>query len=79
MPINADISSIELNSYDALFLPGGRAPEFLKTDKRVQEIVRFFMENDKPVLAICHGLLILSSSIAEKLKGRKVSSIESLE
>ena len=42
--ISADIDSINLNEYAGLWLPGGRAPEYLKTNKRVLEIVKTFLD-----------------------------------
>jgi protease I len=58
--------------YDALVIPGGRAPEYLRLNDRVLEIVRHFFDADKPVAAICHGPQILSA--AGVLKGRSLSS-----
>ncbi len=45
--------------FQALVLPGGRAPEFLRTKPRAVEIVKHFLETGKPVAAICHGPLLL--------------------
>lgn len=45
--------------YDALLLPGGRAPEYLRNDQRVIEIVKHFHDSGKYIFAICHGVQIL--------------------
>ncbi|MDR2459440.1 MAG: DJ-1/PfpI family protein [Deltaproteobacteria bacterium] len=66
--LNADFDAVKPSSYDALCLPGGRAPEYLRLDKRVIEIVKEFFAQNKPVAAICHGPQILVT--AGVLKGR---------
>lgn len=55
-------------SYDALVIPGGRAPEYLRLNGRVIEIVKHFFDAKKPVAAICHGPQILAA--ADVLRGR---------
>jgi protease I len=57
--INADFSQIDPASYDALVIPGGRAPEYLRLDGRVLDLVRHFSDQKKPIAAICHGPQIL--------------------
>lgn len=69
--INADFDAIDPGNYDALVLPGGRAPEYLRLDNRVLAFVRHFMETQKPVAAICHGVQLLSA--AGVLQGRQVN------
>ncbi len=66
--LNATFADIDPQSYDALVIPGGRAPEYLRLNERVLDIVRHFAEAEKPIAAICHGLQILSA--AEVLAGR---------
>jgi len=58
--------------YDALVIPGGRAPEYLRLNGEVLDVVRHFFERDKPTAAICHGPQILTA--AGVVKGRTVSS-----
>jgi len=70
--LNASFDAVDPSSYDALVLPGGRAPEYLRLNPRVLEIVRHFFENDKPVAASCHGLQILAA--AGVLQGRQCSA-----
>ncbi|WP_280563089.1 MULTISPECIES: DJ-1/PfpI family protein [unclassified Chromohalobacter] len=70
--VNASFAEIEASSYDALVIPGGRAPEYLRLDERVLAIVRHFLEADKPVASICHGAQLLVA--ATSLAGRRVSA-----
>ena len=70
--LNANFADVEPDAYDALLLPGGRAPEYLRLNDRVLQIVRHFAYNQKPIGAICHGIQILTA--AGVLKGRKVTS-----
>jgi protease I len=69
--LNADFAGIDPAQYDALVLPGGRAPEYLRLNSDVLAICRHFFEANKPVAAICHGLQILTA--AGVLKGRACS------
>jgi len=66
--LNATFDEIRPQDYDALVLPGGRAPEYLRLTPRVLEVARHFADSGKPIAAICHGLQILSAAGA--LKGR---------
>jgi protease I len=66
--LNATFEQIRESDYDALLLPGGRAPEYLRLNSRVLEIVRHFAEANKPIASICHGAQILSA--AGVLEGR---------
>lgn len=70
--INANFDELDPNSYDALVIPGGRAPEYLRLNPRVIEITKHFAENNKPIAAICHGPQILAAAGA--LKGKHVIS-----
>lgn len=67
--VNADFDAIDPSTYDALVLPGGRAPEYLRLNPRVLEMVRHFAESNKPIAAICHGPQLLSA--AGVLQGRE--------
>ena len=53
--LNASFDDVDPAAYDALVLPGGRAPEYLRLNQRVLEIVRHFAETDKPIAALCHA------------------------
>ena len=48
--------------YDALVIPGGRAPEYLRLDARVLELIRSFATSGKPIAAICHGAQLLTAA-----------------
>ena len=69
--LNATFEQIKPEQYDALVLPGGRAPEYIRLNARVLEIVRHFAEAKKPIAAICHAAQILAA--ADVLKGKKCS------
>ncbi len=60
--LNADFDAILPEEYDALVIPGGRAPEYLRLDERVLAIIRHFARANKPIAAICHGLQLLSAA-----------------
>ena len=60
--LNADFEGIDATRYDALVVPGGRAPEYLRLNATVLDLVRHFAEADKPIAAICHGLQILAAA-----------------
>ncbi len=70
--LNATFNDIEASSYDALIIPGGRAPEYLRLDPRVLAIVDHFSEAGKPIAAICHGPQILTAAGA--LQGKACSA-----
>ncbi len=70
--LNADYAAIDAQAYDALVIPGGRAPEYLRLDKSVLDLVRAFDSAQKPIAAICHGAQLLAA--AGVVKGRKVSA-----
>lgn len=70
--ITGDFASIDCDSFDALIIPGGRAPEYLRLNEQVLTVVRHFAEKTKPIAAICHGPQILVA--AGVLSGRQCSS-----
>ncbi|WP_439529695.1 DJ-1/PfpI family protein [Pannonibacter sp.] len=70
--LNATFADINPADYDALVIPGGRAPEYLRLDAAVLAAVRHFFDADKPVAAICHGAQLLSA--ARVIEGRTVSA-----
>ncbi len=57
--LNATFSEIKAEDYDALVIPGGRAPEYIRLNEGVLEAVRHFAEKNKPIAAICHGAQVL--------------------
>jgi protease I len=70
--LNATFSDIHEEEYDALVIPGGRAPEYLRVNPRVLEIARYFASSNKPIAALCHGPLILAA--AGVLRGRRATA-----
>ena len=53
--LNATFADVKVDDYDALIIPGGRAPEYLRLNKDVITMVKHFFEANKPVAAVCHG------------------------
>jgi len=70
--LNATFDEVRAEQYDALVLSGGRAPEYLRLDEAVLDIVRHFFEANKPVAALCHGPQILTA--ADVVRGRRLSA-----
>ncbi|WP_435185239.1 DJ-1/PfpI family protein [Halobellus sp. EA9] len=60
--VTATFAEVDPADYDALVVPGGRAPEYLRTYEEVLDAVRHFFEADKPVAALCHGPQILAAA-----------------
>ncbi len=60
--LNATFEQVQAEAYDALVIPGGRAPEYIRLNQQVLEITRHFFDTNKPVAAICHGLLVLAAA-----------------
>jgi protease I len=63
---------VNVNDYVGLAIAGGRAPEYLRLNEKVLEIVRHFFDTNKPVAAVCHGIQILTA--AGVVKGRKLTA-----
>ncbi|TJX52948.1 MAG: protease, partial [Mesorhizobium sp.] len=74
--INKTFSDAEkqLSQYDAVYCAGGRGPEYIRTDKRVQAMVRHFHEANKPIFTICHGVQILIA-VDGVVRGKKVGAL----
>lgn len=70
--LNATFSEVDATAYDALVVPGGRAPEYLRMNNEVLDMVSHFFDAGKPVAAICHGAQLLAA--AGVLKGRTCSA-----
>lgn len=70
--LNANFDEVQPGNYDALVVPGGRAPEYLRLNPQVLQMVRHFFDSKKPIAAICHGLQILAA--ANVLHGRHCSA-----
>jgi protease I len=69
--LNASFDEVRPEDYDGLVMPGGRAPEYLRLNPRVIEIVRHFADSGKPIAAICHAAQILAA--AGVLRGKSCS------
>ncbi|MDZ8066552.1 MAG: DJ-1/PfpI family protein [Nostoc sp. DedQUE08] len=67
--LNATFAEVEATTYDALVIPGGRAPEYLRLNQQVLEITRHFAQANKPIAAICHALQLLAA--ADVLQGKR--------
>jgi len=72
--LNATFADINPENYDGLVIPGGRAPEYLRINDDVLNIVTHFMEAQKPLAAICHGLQVLAA--AKVINGKKLTAYE---
>jgi protease I len=70
--LNATFDQVKPEEYDALLIPGGRAPEYIRLNARVIEIVHHFSKANKPIAAICHAAQVLAA--AGVLEGKKCSA-----
>ena len=70
--LTADFDKVHTADYEGLFITGGRAPEYIRLNARVLEIVKEFFDAGKPVAAICHGPQVLCA--AGVLKGYKATA-----
>lgn len=70
--LNVDFSEVRGADYDALVVAGGRAPEYLRLNPEVIELVRSFAQSDKPIAAVCHGAQLLAA--ADVIRGKQVSA-----
>ncbi|MBM1196640.1 DJ-1/PfpI family protein [Pseudomonas weihenstephanensis] len=70
--LNFDFDAVNARDYDALLVPGGRAPEYLRLNEKVLEWVRDFDKAGKPIAAVCHGAQLLAA--AGILAGRECSA-----
>lgn len=75
--LNATFDEIDPVQYDGLVIPGGRAPEYLRLNEKVLNVIRYFDEAGKPIAALCHGAQLLAA--ADVLKGRKVNGYPACE
>lgn len=70
--LNATFAEIDPAQYDALVIPGGRAPEYIRLNPTVIKIVQHFAQANKPIAAICHGAQLLAA--ADVLQGKRCSA-----
>jgi protease I len=76
IPADIAFADVDPEDYDGVILSGGRAPEYLRNDPRLQKIVRHFVECKKPIAALCHGVLILAA--IDGIRGCTVATYEAL-
>ncbi len=70
--LNATFDEIDPAQYDGLVIPGGRAPEYLRLNAKVLDMIRYFARANKPIAALCHGPQLLAA--AGVLKGRRLNA-----
>ncbi|UKJ06834.1 DJ-1/PfpI family protein [Solitalea lacus] len=70
--LNYSFADVQASKYDAIVIAGGRAPEYLRLNSKVIELVKHFADNNKPIAAICHGIQILTA--ANVVKGKKLTA-----
>jgi protease I len=70
--LNADFAEVNTGDYDALMIAGGRAPEYLRLNPRVIEVIQQFAKDGKPIAAVCHGAQLLAA--ADVVRGKRVSA-----
>ncbi len=75
--LNATFEAIRAADYDGMIIPGGRAPEYLRLNPRVLELVREFDRDCKPICAICHGVQVTAA--AGILRGRRCTAYPALQ
>lgn len=74
--LNKSFSTIDVYDYDGLYICGGRAPEYIRLNKKVLEITQHFFKKKMPVAAICHGIQVLT--VADVLMGRTLTAYETI-
>jgi protease I len=70
--LNASFDDINPADYDALIIPGGRAPEYIRLNEKVLQITRYFANSKKPIASICHGVQVLTA--AGVLEGKRCTA-----
>ncbi len=76
--LNKTFADVDPAEYDAVYAAGGRGPEYIRIDKRVQAIVRHFHESDKPIFTICHGVQVLMA-VDGVIRGKRVAALQYCE
>jgi len=70
--LNATFDDVSAADYDAVLIAGGRAPEYIRLNRRVLEMVRHFAEARKPIASVCHGAQVLTA--ADVIRGKRISA-----
>ncbi len=76
--LNKTFAEVNPADYDAVYAAGGRGPEYIRIDKRVQALVRHFHETGKPIFTICHGVQILIA-VDGVVRGKEVAALHYCE
>jgi protease I len=76
--ITRSFDAVDTADYDAVYIAGGRGPEYIRTFPRVQEIVREFHRDGKPIASICHGVQVLVA-VPEVIEGKRVAGLFTCE
>jgi protease I len=76
--LNKTFAEVNLADYDAVYVAGGRGPEYIRIDKRIQDIIRHFHEADKPIFSICHGVQVLIA-VDGVVRGKEVAALQYCE
>ncbi|GGH78177.1 protease I [Pullulanibacillus pueri] len=77
VPVDKTIDEVTPGDFDALLIPGGFSPDLLRADDRFVQFAKAFMDDKKPVFAICHGPQLLIT--AKTLEGRKATGYKSIQ
>lgn len=75
--VDKGIDDVKAEDFDALFIPGGFSPDQLRADNRFVDFAKHFMDEQKPVFAICHGPQLLIT--AKTLDGRQATGYKSIK
>lgn len=75
--LNYSFDDVQAADYDAICIAGGRAPEYLRLNPKVIDLVKHFASADKPIAAVCHGIQILTA--ADVVRGKKLTAYYSVE
>jgi protease I len=76
--LNATFAKIDPEKYDAVYVAGGRGPEYIRINKDVQKIVKHFHDAKKPIFTICHGVQVLMA-VKGVITGKHVAALEYCE
>jgi protease I len=76
IPADIAFNDVRPEEYEGIILSGGRAPEYLRNDVQLQAIVKHFVEQKKPIAALCHGSLILAA--IDAIRGATIATYEAL-
>ncbi|WP_336865755.1 type 1 glutamine amidotransferase domain-containing protein [Peribacillus frigoritolerans] len=74
--IDKSIDEVHSADFDALLIPGGFSPDLLREDDRFGEFAKAFIQDGKPVFAICHGPQVLIDT--DLLKGVDITGYKSI-